>query len=300
MLKRIEVFIVAVVFILITAIVVIIYTMQREHEFTSHNHDIQKSAVQGAAYAINLQLLNKHRHVRLFLDEYSSLIFRLNNFPNDEKTASDIKKRLQQRFPDFFTYTLTNQNGLPVLQNIDSLVGDTCQVDLSNFVTQALQTNNRKIQNKVFIHPQPFHYHYDIMAPLYTTSGVRVFFTSFYVNEIADILKTHEIPGGSLLLVKKSDNGLIEISKEGARDKLSRDIHLTEDEKNQLSVVEDIPNTDWRLVNLPNTDFEKQYLHSLWTEAIIIILIVAFALLLLIVMLIKLSDRRCLRYSSDK
>lgn len=297
MLKRIEVFIVAVIFTLITAIVVIVYTMQREQEFTEHNRAIQESALQGAAYAINLQLLDKQRHVHLFLDEYASLIFRLISVPNDEKTLNDIKKRLQQRFPDFFTYTITDQNGIPILQNIESLVGATCQVDLSNFAQKTLASSNRQLQNKVFVHPQPFHYHYDIMAPLYTTAGVRVFFTSFYLNEIADILRTHEVPGGSLLLVKQSKPNLIEVSKLGARDKLSREPQLSAEERSQISVTKDIPNSDWRLVNLPNSDFEKQYIHDLWKEAITIISIVAIALVLLSIVLIKLSDKRRKRIS---
>ena len=292
MLKQVEVFMIAVIFVLISAIVVIVYTMQREKEFIDNNRAIQESAVQGAAYAIGSQLQNKHRHVRLFLEEYSNLILQLNNFPNDEKTATDIKKRLQQRFPDFFTYTLSDENGTPILQNIESLIGDTCQVDISHFAQQTVKTSSRVLQNKVFIHPQPFHYHYDIMAPLYTTTGIRIFFTSFYLNEIASILKTHEVSGGRLILVKQSDTSLIEVTKLGARDKLSRDIRLSKDELARVSVVADIPTTDWRLISLPVTNFEAQYVHGLWKEAIIMVSIVAFALFMLIIAIVKLAEKR--------
>lgn len=282
MLKQLEVFIIAMMFVLITAIILIIYTVQRGQEFKDHQSMIQKAAVHGAAYAIRLQLSNKHRHVRLFLNEYQRLVTHLINFPTDEKTASDIKARLQQRFPDFFTYTVTNQKGEPVLIDFDELVGSACMLDLTTFI----QKINKKEMalNKVFVHPQPYHYHYDIMAPLYLNGKrAHIFFASFYLQDITDILRTHEIPGQNLILVKLSDPSLIEVTKQGARDKLvTRESRLSKEEQQGIRVYENIPDTSWRLVNLPDLEFEKKYLRSLWKEAAIIIFIVTLALLLLI------------------
>ena len=292
MLKRLEVFLIAALFILITAIILIIYSKQREEDFKSHSNLIQKAAVHGAAYAINLQLLDKHRHVRLFSDEYARLFMRLNNFPADEKTVNDIKGRLQQRFPDFFAYTITDPNAVPVLMDIDLEIGDACRLDLSNF-SKNIKTDKKAKQNKVFIHPQPFHYHYDIMAPLYTNgAAARIFFVSFYLKEITDILKTHELPGQNLMLLRQSDPTLIEVTSEGVRDKITREIRLSKAEQSRIKVFEDIPDTDWRLVNLPHETYEKQYLQGLWTEAVIILLIVTLALFLLIIVLIKFPGRR--------
>lgn len=289
MIKRMEVFIIASVFVVITAIILIVYTMQREHEFKTHNSNIQTTSVHGAAYAIDLQLQNKHQHVRLFLDEYVRLFIHLGNNPADERTLNNISKRLQQRFPDFFTYTITDRNGKPTLLDIESLVGDTCQRDLSNFANN-VKSNHDKLQNKVFIHPQPFHYHYDIMAPLQTnTTNGRIFFTSFHLNGITDILKTHEVPGQTLMLVRQSEPALIEVTSGGARDKLSRDVRLTQSEQNRIEIYEDIPASDWRLVNLPDLDFEKQYLYALWKEVIIILFIVTLALFLMISVLFRRS-----------
>ena len=292
MLKRLELFLIAAMFVLITAIILIIYTMQREREFKDHQNTIQQSSVQGASYAINLQLLNKHRHVRLFIDEYAPLLSKLTSFPMDAKTAANIKYRLQQRFPDFFTYTITNQQGIPTLLDIDSLVGEACQKDLKEFA-KMVKNNNSSVQNKVFIHPQPFNYHFDIMSPLKTNTGTTsLFFASFYVKEITDILKTHEIPGQTLMIVKQSQPTLIEVSKEGTRDQISRAVNLTKEEQRLIRVYKNIPHSDWRLVALPDTEFEKQYLYSLWKEAFVVIFIVVLALFLLMFVLIKYSKVR--------
>ncbi len=286
MIKRMELFIIAALFLLITAVILIIYSKQREHEFQAHNTSIQKNLVNGASYALNLKLLEKKRHVLLFASEYTSSLIQLNNNPNDEAAENNIKTRLQQRFSDFFTYTITDQNGVPRLLNIDSLVGHACQLDLSKFAKKI--GNSNQYQNKVVIHPQPFNYHYDIMSPLFVTgSKPGIFFVSFHPKEIADILKTHEIRGQQLLLVKQSDPDLIEIGSKGARDKLKRDIRLSKEEQQRILVEKNIPGTDWRLVNLPDSSYEKAYIAGLWKEAAIIIGIVTLALFLLLSILLR-------------
>ncbi|MCK5918225.1 MAG: hypothetical protein KAG34_07355 [Cocleimonas sp.] len=292
MLKQIEIFAIAMMFVLITAIILIIYTMQRGQEFKAHQSTIQKATVHGAAYAVKLQLANKHRHVRLFLDEYEKLVTHLILFPTDTKTASDIKERLQQRFTDFFTFTVTNQKGVPLLLDFDSLVGDACMVDLQQYFKSI--SRKEVALNKVFVHPQPYHYHYDIMAPLYSSrAGAHIFFASFDLRDIIDIIRTHEIPGQTLMLVKRSDPTLIEAAKQGARDKLTfREVRLSKEEQQAIRVYENIPDTDWRLVNIPDADFERHYLRGLWIEAAIIIFIVTLALLLLIFILARYNTER--------
>lgn len=292
MLKRMEIFLIVGVFILITAIILIIYSKQREQEFIAHHAITQEAIVNGAAYAINLQLLEKKRHVHLFANEYAHLFVQLNTNPSNEKFEDDIKTRLQQRFPDFFTYTITDQSGIPKLLNIESLVGNACQRDLHDFAKQ-ISTNSKDLQNKVFVHPQPFNYHYDIMAPIYTAGvGPRIFFISFYLKEITNILKTHELPGQQLILVRQSDTSLIEVSSQGTRDTLKRDLNLSEAELKRIYVYKDIPGTDWRLVNLPNPAYLKQYKKVLWNEALMILIIVSIAMLVLIFAMVTIAKKR--------
>jgi len=295
MLRRLEVFLIAAVFIFMSAVVLIIYSKQREQEFKAHHMIIQKAAVNGAAYAIDLQLVNKQRHVRLFADEYAKLLTHLNMYPQDSKTEDDIKTRLQQRFPDFFTYTITDKSGTPKLFDIESFVGEACQRDLSSFV-KGLQHKTKKdvVRNKIFIHPQSLHYHYDVMAPLYQNGGggsADIFFISFYLKEISNILKTHETPGNQLILVKQSDSSLIEVNSTGARDKISREIRLNKDEMRHIEVFKDIPGTDWRLINLADSTYLKQYKMGLWKEAGIILLIEFISIFLLIFILLRLRSK---------
>lgn len=299
-LKQMEVFLVSAVFILITAIILIIYTMKREQEFKAHNSDFQKAIVHGAAYAVDQHLQSKHKSLRLFLDEYSAQVFRLNRFPGDERTAQDIKVRLQQRFDDFFTFTITDKTGVPTLVDIESLVGEACKTDLHNY-SRTVTRDSKQVKNEVFIHPQPYNYHYDIMAPLYEHGAEpRIFFSSFYLKKIVDILRTHEVPGHNLMLVRQSKPSLIEVTREGARDVLTRERELSEEELKRVTVYENIQGSDWRLINLPDINYQNQYTRGLWVEAFVIILITTITLTLLIFILFQFSDRRARAESSEK
>lgn len=294
MLKRLEVFLIAAVFILMSAVILIIYSKQREQEFKTHNTLIQTASVTGAAYALILQLANKKRHVRLFSEEYESLLNHLVIFPQDTKTEGDIKKRLHQRFPDFFTYTITDQTAVPKLFDIDSFVGEACQHDLSNYIKKIKNVSDKtKLHNKIFIHPLSEHYHYDIMSSFGNTKNIiNVFFVSFYLKEIVDILKTHETPGNQLFLLRQSDPSLIEISSRGVRDKISRDIRLSKNEQQRIQIVKNISGTDWHIANLPNNTYEKKYRLGLWKEAGLILLIETLSILLLIYVLFKLAKKK--------
>jgi len=292
MLKRMEVFFIASMFILFTTVILVVYTMQREQEFITHNNDIQLAVVQGAAYAINLQLQNKRRHVRLFVDEYADLFLHLDKHPKDETKSKAIITRLQQRFPDFFTYTITDNQGEPILFDIDMLVGEACQSDLNNYASK-MKWKHTELNNEVVIHPQPFHYHYDIMSPLQSkVSKTRIFFSSFYLSEIANILKTHEVPGLQLFLTRQSEPSLIEVSRNGARDKLKRDVNLSYDERTIIHAYQDLPESDWRLVVLPDSSIKQDYVNKLWEEVIIVLAIVALALYVLITFMFKLTENK--------
>lgn len=282
------VFLSAGIFIIITAIILIVNTMQRVQEFKDHQTDIQETLVHGASYAINLQLQNKRRHVALFIEEYSSQINHLTRFPDDEKTRADLESRLKQRFPDFYTYTITRQSGEPIFDDIDSLVGDACRLNLERF-SKKFVDNKRKPINSIFIHPQPYRYHYDVMAHLHVRDGVnnQVFFSSFFLQEIADILKTHGVLGQELMLVRQSEPDLIEVTKQGARDKLSREIRLTDEEQRLIKFYTNVPETDWQLISLPDVGFVQDYQRGLWKEATILFIIIGLALLLMMFVLIN-------------
>lgn len=294
MLKRMEVFMIASLLMLVTAIILIIFTMQREQEFIERNDRVQSAVVDSAAYAIDIKLDTKRRLVSLFIDEYSHLFRQIQLVPDDEVTIQKLSNRLQQRFPSYLTFTTADDAGTPVLLDIESLVGEACQADLHDFAGKL--DRGQKQHNEIFIHPQPFNYHYDVMAELSGVSGNQgIFFVSFYLDEIADILKTHEIPGLQLFLVRESNPGLIEVSREGARDKLSRNPELSQEEQHRILQFANVKGADWRVVVLQDARHEQEFIDGLWQELIVILVIMYAGFFLMIWLAFNISERKRIR-----
>ena len=284
MITRLHLFIVITLSILLTSVILTMYTQQRVHDFKNNQLATEKAMVEGAARDISNRLESRIRHVRLFNDEYRQLISYLVRNPHDETTKEIINIRLRERFPDFISFTITDAVGTPLLDDIETKVGDICKRDISSFAIEAKRLSHSKFEakNAIFIHPQAGHYHYDIMATVMDgTPNRNIFFVSFSPQPIQDILKSREIPGHQLILTKSDDQALIEISAAGTRDTMGRDGRLKESELLSLKISKDIPNTGWIMVDLQDPDYEETYINKLWKESGSIILIVALTNLLI-------------------
>jgi hypothetical protein len=269
--------------ILVVSMILIVNTIEREREFIKNQRDIQEAVVHGAGYAAVMQVLETKKMVALFLDEYKDLITHLSIYPYDESVKTSITERLKSRFSNFFTFTITTPEGLPVLTNFDTAMGEVCQRDVTEFVEGIRKGHSNSSQNLVTIHPRPFHYHFDVMVP-FTVSGVeRVFLVGFYPTVLAEIAKTHAPPGHQLVFVHKENDSLIEIAAGGTRDKLKRDIHLSADELSSAKVSQYIDGSMWRLIDIADPQYFQDYREKLWTEVMVII---GFVTLLSVIMLL--------------
>jgi len=259
------------------------YTQQREQEFSQHQLAIQKAMVDGAARDIAYRLESQIRHVRLFNDEYRQLISHLALHPHDETTREIIDIRLRERFPNVDSFSITNAIGMPILEDIESRVGDICKRDIASFATELDRLHNsNEARNAIFIHPQAGHYHYDVMAGVKDgTANRNVFLVSFTTQAIQNILKSREIPGHRLMLTKLHDSALIEISGSGTRDSMGRDGRLKTEELLSIKASKEIPDTDWVMVDLKDPAYEKTYIRKLWKESGGIIMIVAITNLMI-------------------
>lgn len=283
MVTRLHLFILIILSILLTSVILVMYTQQREQEFLAHQLAIQKTMVEGAAREINYRLQDQIRHVLLFNDEYRQLISHLTIHPYDETTHEIIDIRLRERFPNVDSFSITNALGVPLLEDIENRVGDICKRDISNFTTEAHRLHySGGARNNIFIHPQAERYHYDVMAEIKDgTENHYVFLVSFTADTIQNALKSRQIPGHQLMLTKQDDNALIEISAAGTRDMMARDGQLSAFELLSIKASKDIPDTDWVMVDIKDPAYEKTYINRLWKESGGIIMIVAITNLMI-------------------
>ncbi len=266
--SRIWTFLIVSLLFVATAMTMIMYTKQRENAFLDQQVVVHEAIVHGTAFAVSEQILREQRNIQLFADEYRKLITRLAQYPTDEATRTSLNTRLQQRFPDALTFTITNSQGATILSDIDSLVGEVCRKEIADYYKLA-KSAGAKAKNPVVIHPQPGNYHYDVMAQV----GDIVFFVSILPKAVTEILRNHQLPGHELILVKKQDLSLIEIAAKGVRDVLVREIRLSQEERDRIRTAESVLGTEWRLIDLPEAKYAEEYQRQLWKEATMVLMI---------------------------
>jgi hypothetical protein len=282
--------------ILIVSMVLIVNTIERIREFKDYQRGMQEAVVDGAAFAASIHILETKKMVSLFADEYRDLITRLAFYPNDEATKVQLRNRLKARFDNVFTFTIATPEGIPVLSDIETRVGEVCQQDLAEFMGGVTKGHPVGKQNLVSIHPNPSGYHYDVMVPLSVAGVARIFFVSFFPSHLAEIAKTHAPPGQQLLFVHNDNPTLIEIGAGGSREVLGRDIHLSADESRRAKVGKFIAGSKWRLLDIPEAHYVEQYERKLWREVGLIIAFVALISLIMMMYMIRLCrqcDARC-------
>jgi len=285
--SRIWTFLIVSLLFVATAMTMIMYTKHRETAFLDRQVVVHEVIVHSTAFAVSEQILREQRNVQLFADEYRKMIIRLAQYPTDEATRASLNTRLHQRFPNALTFTITNSQGVTILSDIDSLVGETCRNEIVDYYRLA-KTAGAKARNPILIHPQPDNYHYDVMAQV----GDSVFFVSILPKAVTEILRNHQIPGHELILVKKQDLSLIEIAAKGVRDVLVRDIRLSQEERERIRTAESVIGTEWRLIDLPEAKYAEEYQRQLWKEATMVLMILVLGGLMMMMFVWRKDLRR--------
>ncbi len=291
MASRIQSLLLVLLLLIVTAIILIAGTIQREHDFELQQRAARLALANGAANEIAARIRRQRGDLRLFSDEYRDSIARLATNPANTQLNDAVHQRLAQRFPKRLAFTITNASGTPLVQDLDTLIGDVCQLDIARFVRAAARERQPE-GNRVFIHPQPGNYHYDLMARWRSGNRAGVFFVSFRPDDLTRLLANYQLPGHELMLIKESDPGLIELTAKGTRDRLERDLRLSPSERRSLLLGKSIPGTDWRVIDLPDVGFTRAYKHRLWVEAGLIFALVLIASLVMLAMIWRLSGRR--------
>lgn len=256
--------------------VLIWHASDRERILMENNRALQDAILKGAATEIANKLTYYREHVAIFAEEYGEALAWLKAHPEDEAYKEWIGQRIERRFPNHLAFTVTNKLGIPMISEIDSLVGNACQIELKEFSALNPASSNVLLTNDIYIHPQPFNYHFDIMSRWTFKQDKGVFFVSFRPDEIAAILKNYQLPEHELMLILNNGSGLIEITANGSRDHLKGKTHIPEKELKQFYARQAIKNTRWQLVDhVEKSVIEKQRL-AIWKETAIVLALILF------------------------
>lgn len=224
-----------------------------EWQAYGHFKSQQSELANGIGTSVSRQLeeflLQYQRSLVRFSVSSSSLIDNLFDNPENETLEQQLRQQLKQVFPDLFAVTLTDLNGQPLITDFDGKIGELCLRDLK----ATLLGSNQLIPP---VHPNPIHYHFDIVVN-YSNRGAL--FASFRIDSLAAKLADSQPSGLQLFLIKRDSDNLIEVSTRGSRDRINRDFHLQPDEIQLQLFRHPIDGSNWDLLILQDAEF-------LWLE----------------------------------
>ena len=227
-------------------------------QFEQSQAELGQSLSETTATGIERIIADRVREVTLFVDDFHGDIDRLASNLDDDDLLDQITEQVVQHFPGAFTFTLADPKGNPLLEDIEGLVGDLCRVDIRQFSLSSVEPDGQYL-DRIFIHPQPFHYHFDIMIPWKGSAGTGVFFVSFEATELIHLIAAHEVPGQRIYLERTDAPGLIEVSSEGTRNQIDREMRFSKSEEARVGSRLSISGTRWSAVVIPDVSLMDNF-----------------------------------------
>ena len=219
---------------------ILVQTWWREKQV---EEGLRTSATQTAALvaeAVDAHLLQQRHLLELFTQEHAAKLDAVITAPGAVGPEDFLEAAVHAYFPNAFAHTLSTENGSVLLEDFEGLVGENCRKNIRVFAA----TSNQHL----LLHPNPIKVHYDVM----TQYGRHVFFVSFLPEPLSNLLAKHQ-PGMVKLMIVQRQGSLIEICSEGDRLHLDRETRLSPEEQANLLASADIPNTEWRVVGVPDS-----------------------------------------------
>lgn len=237
---------------------------QRTDSFRQHHQQLAITSVTGAAEDIETLFSEMQRSMRLFADERQSLFEAIKYQPDNDDLWEQLEQEVRNYFPEFFGFTLTDENGNVLWPDFENRVDETCQQDIHTFIDHAFQEQG-------YIHPNPQGYHFDIMVPWGNKEAPQgVFLLGLHPDLLARVLRRIQLPEHELQLLRRDRPGLIEITAQGSRDLLQREYFLDDAELARIIYTLQILDTRWNLVDLPQPDLFRNEAIRNWSYAAVI------------------------------
>ena len=152
--------------------------------------------------------------------------------------------------------------GEPIISDFDGDIGELCLADLRHYI----ETGKQNIR----LHPNHNEYHYDIISEYSTGKTKQLFFVSFKVNELSDLLNSTQPEKHNLILINKEQGNLIEITPQGSRLEINRlDYKMNGDENLRTLSTTRVKGTSWHVTDMHNEGLFDNYRKKIIKEYII-------------------------------
>ena len=221
-------------------------------DFEQRHVVMGEKTVQAVASQVSDYVVEKQRLVKLFAEDHLDIIRKLEANPDNDEIHIFMENRIRTYFPDFFSFTITDQNGKPEFEDFEGLLGDLCKQELDQFSKTGQQLPR--------LHPHPDAYHFDVMAPFGYGGKGGILFVSFNVKVLSRFLAASQSPGHHVMLLYPPGLDLIEITADGERVKWPRDDYrLSASELENQIVRVPVDKTRWVAADFYQSGFLDEF-----------------------------------------
>lgn len=239
----------------------------RIDNFNIHQAELAEHCVNSAANAVELLVNGYKRAVRIFAEENEIVLDNVALWPQDIEIYTILKNKIDNYFPENFTFTLASNKGETLLEGLEGLVGERCRADIS---TVAID----HIEHQPYMHGDADgkSRHFDIMSYWKSnTSDKEVLFVSFKPDYLEQILKNTSVIGHHLILLRRNTPGLVDVSN-SEQSKLSAGKVLEPDVIQSISHSMPVPGTLWDAATLPEKGLYRDAYRSILIQSVLIFL----------------------------
>ncbi|PKM43103.1 MAG: hypothetical protein CVV05_16295 [Gammaproteobacteria bacterium HGW-Gammaproteobacteria-1] len=264
-----HVIIAAMLALTLAAAVIGFFHRQALDDLAQRQDQIEHAAAASVIHSIGDRFAHLRHLVALFAHNHATEIAALAASPEDDQRRSEVAARLRRMFPDLFDFTVTDDAGRPYIVDWDGHLPNICQEDIKAYA-ERLNAAGGDVVYQPLVHPNTVMYHFDVMVPWQAPSGHQgIFFVSFPLDDIALILQRYQPPGHRFILVKSAEPRLIEVTAEGARNRLDAEhIHLTDEQWSSVEHLLPVDGTRWSLAVLDDAIFYRTARASIHRQAL--------------------------------
>lgn len=244
----------------------------KHNSFIENKKIVSEAAVANVRDAIGGAVNANKRILDYFVVNNQSAIFDLIQHPHEKQYFDFLFKRLKKLLPSLFTINVYREN-VGLLTGYNDFVGRICKIDLEDYMAVGFHEKRT--------HPSPVIYHYDEISSLEFENSRYLFFASFSLDTLVNILDYSTPEGHNLMVVNDSDDGFIEINREGVRDLKDSMKHPTIKSLDSPLILSDmpVPDTHWHVIDIQDIKLNQLNLYSYIFPVSFIYLLVTFIVL---------------------
>jgi signal transduction histidine kinase len=253
-----------------------------------YHQGLANRTVSATSSEISILIRSYRRMLKLFSAEHAEELIALMQNPQNHELADSLGESLRMFLPEYEDYVLADSGGNLLFTQISEDLGDACRMALTTFARSGLE------EQPVKIHTDEHGSHFDIVVGASHDGQKGMFFVSFMVERLEDILRHGQASGHHMLLLNTYQKQHLALALQETRNRYSQArilagfdgeiVHVLKDGVSQQILSEQaVAGTQWIVADLPDSDLYAMAWHGIVMEyGLIFITFVGITIIMLL------------------